>query len=192
MWQSSKLGKKCKNRHDSTRGPARVISFAVAFWVIICRTGLRLLRAGQAISMIQSSNSLEESLSCTDRGRKALCQELFIEQTLQGSDITWIRTQREVWTKDVPPVVGISEHWPKQKLKSCMMKWSGLAELELELTARLIWAGIREVGKPVFGKKVCYSSYPVLSVCSAVTSIKAWWGRGGKQVSPGCHSSDLL
>jgi len=53
------------------------------------------------------------------------------------------------------------------------MEQSGLAEPEPELTGRLTWACIREVGKAVFGKKVWHSSCPVLSTYSAVINIRA-------------------
>lgn len=45
--ESRELGEKCKDRHGSTRGPARAISSAEAFRVIMWRTGLHLLSAGQ-------------------------------------------------------------------------------------------------------------------------------------------------
>lgn len=46
---SRELGEKCKDRHGSTGGPVRTIAFPEAFKVIMCRTGLHLLRAGQAL-----------------------------------------------------------------------------------------------------------------------------------------------
>lgn len=75
------------------------------------------------------------------------------------------------------------------------MKWAGLAKLELQLTARLSWAGIRELGKDVFGKKVCDSSCPVMSVYGAVISPFSWapfLGRERKQLFPEYHSSGWL
>ena len=47
--ESRELGEKCKDRHGSTGGQARAVSFADAFRVITCRTGLHLLRAGQVL-----------------------------------------------------------------------------------------------------------------------------------------------
>lgn len=47
--ESRELREKCKDRHGSTKGPARHISFAKTFRVVMCRTGLHLLREGQVL-----------------------------------------------------------------------------------------------------------------------------------------------
>lgn len=47
--ESRELGQKCKDKHGSAGGPVGAISFAEAFRVIICRTGLPLLRAVQVL-----------------------------------------------------------------------------------------------------------------------------------------------
>lgn len=66
-------------------GAARATSLDEAFRVIMCRRNafVKCRRSIWAVSMIQSGISLDESLSCMDGDRKALCQELLIEQNLQ-------------------------------------------------------------------------------------------------------------
>lgn len=47
--ENRELREKCKDRHGSTRGTARPISFTKTCRVIVCRTGLYLLREGQVL-----------------------------------------------------------------------------------------------------------------------------------------------